>query len=305
MATNKNDDGFLAQMGREPDRSQLLLKLGVGGQIVIVLWDWLAGFFLPTIGVAPITLILIGCYGAAVAFFAARVVQTAGGVKDQVDLPSHRHLTQAPRSEAHRDPSPAPVVAAATARQDPEEVTNEGLSGDAVLETLTPLFPQLYFGLRVQEEIARCRCEGSPMSVIAIDAMAPGGEYTAEVIERVSAEIARLASDQASTISLPLHVGLTEYVLCLPHSDQEEATDFAHKLVRALGDYWCHYGLAFYPEHGGGYDALVEHARADCEASREGKSRSDTGRSSDKGNGNGAKKPRSSGFFRMPQRSRP
>jgi hypothetical protein len=43
------------------------------------------------------------------------------------------------------------------------------------------------------------------------------------------------------------------------------------KVVQALGNYWCHFGVAVYPNDATSANSLIERAREKCEESRQDK----------------------------------
>jgi len=61
-------NGLLAAMRREPEQADFLLKFGLGGPLVIVVWGWLAAYILPAPAIAPLTLILTLVYGGVLAY---------------------------------------------------------------------------------------------------------------------------------------------------------------------------------------------------------------------------------------------
>ena len=253
MASNRADS-LLSLFNREPEQSQFLLKFGLGGPVVIVVWHLLGGYFLPVYALAPLTLVIILLYGAATALLTFRLVHNTDRWQMESAEQSRRLLGSS-----------------TTGRR---MVAGELDSDDVAIPPPPPAsFPQVYFLMRLQEEVMRCRREGTEMSVIALDATRSGEEPGQTLIEKTSFEIATLAAGHSRTISLPLSVSATEYIFCLPNSDRAFTEDFVSKLVRALGDYWCHFGVAVYPEDGTDGESLFNHARQECEASRQDKQR--------------------------------
>jgi hypothetical protein len=68
-------------------------------------------------------------------------------------------------------------------------------------------------------------------------------------------------------MSLPLALGDAEFVFSLPHTGLEDTKQFVREVLRALGEYWCYFGIATFPDHATTAQALVEKAREACEAS--------------------------------------
>jgi len=96
----------------------------------------------------------------------------------------------------------------------------------------------------------------------------PGQELTPATIEKVSFELAHLASNQSKTISHSLSIGPTEFIFSLPNLGKASGRDFVSKVVQGLGNYWCHFGVAVYPENATDAEALFNFARQQCEESR-------------------------------------
>ena len=264
MATESSRESLIGVFRRQPQATQLLVKLGLGAPVVIVVWDWVALLFLPAIAVVPITLALVILFGTAMTVLAAHLVYSIDRWEVDSALQARRLWTTrgavADRSGGVDELADAGNQAAAHSRRPP-----------APAPSLS--FSRVYFDLRLQEEIRRCRREGSSMSLIYIDAQDPSHEQTAGQLEKTIVEVANLASQHTQTISLPLHTGPSEYAFVLPHSERDAADDFASKLVRALGDYWCHFGVAVYPDDGSNAEELFDYAREECDESRQGKSR--------------------------------
>jgi hypothetical protein len=116
--------------------------------------------------------------------------------------------------------------------------------------------------------VLRSRREGHELSVIALELNVPGQEISPAVVEQVSFEVAHLASSQAKSISQSLAVGPNEFVFCLPGFDHAASRDFMRKVVQGLGSYWCHFGMAVYPENATDAESLFNFARQQCEQSR-------------------------------------
>ena len=89
--------------------------------------------------------------------------------------------------------------------------------------------------------------------------------------EQVAKEMAEIASNHHKTISHTLSVSEYEYVMILPGMAAGDAKPFVSTLVQSLGDYWCHFGTAFYPQDGTSADDLVGFARDAVDESRQGK----------------------------------
>jgi hypothetical protein len=73
------------------------------------------------------------------------------------------------------------------------------------------------------------------LSVVAIEATAPGMPMNTELAQRIANEFATLASGQDKTISHTLSVSGSEYVMSLPYTDAAEAKAFVSKVAQLLG----------------------------------------------------------------------
>jgi hypothetical protein len=198
----------------------------------------------------PITLVLTLTYGFVLVLTTARIVSSAVGrrfVESALSSRTPHHMAaRASEGEQHAGPSMAPVREQAS-------------------------FSQAYFMMRLQEEVANARRDGREMSLVAIEATAPGMPMNSELAERIAKEFARLASDHFKTISHTLSMSESEYVMSLPETGGADAKAFVSKVVQALGNYWCHFGTAVYPADGTSAESLVRYARQAVEESREGK----------------------------------
>lgn len=242
--------GIREAFRREPEQTSFLIKFGLGGAFVIAVYSAIAGMVLNSLLAQPITLVLTLTYGFVMVLTTARLVSGAVG----------RRFVESALS------SRTPHGMAERAQNNPEQ---RGASISPVREQAS--FSHAYFMMRLQEEVANARRDGREMSVVAIEATAPGMPMSGDLAERIAQEFARLASDHHKTISHTLSVSESEYVMSLPETDGAEAKAFVSKVVQALGNYWCHFGTAVYPADGTSAESLVRYARQAVEESREGK----------------------------------
>src|SRR5690606_3172285 len=92
-------------------------------------------------------------------------------------------------------------------------------------------------------------------------------EMTPEVAEAVAYDVARIASEQSQVMTLPLALGDTEILFSLPRMDLDGARQLVREVVRALGAYWCYFGIADFLGHANNAQTLVEKTREACEVS--------------------------------------
>jgi hypothetical protein len=237
--------GIREAFKREPEQTSFLIKLVLGGALVVSVFSLVSGLFAASILIMPVTLVLSLIYGAAVLLVAARLV--FNGV-------SRRHMELGMAGRA------------------PVRIQEEGSAAVPVAEQAS--FNQAYFMLRVEEEVANARRVGHEMTIVAIDATVPGVEMNPELAEKLAKEIAQIASNHHKTISHTLSVSESEYVMSLPNTSAAEAKKFVSHMVQSLGNYWCHFGTAVYPTDATTAEGMVRFARSTVEESHQGKDRS-------------------------------
>jgi hypothetical protein len=244
--------GIREAFKREPEQTSFLIRFGLGGAFVIAVYSAIAGMVLNSLIAHPVTLILTLVYGFVLVLSTARLVSGAVGrrfVESALSSRTPHRVAERANSEG----VPAPVM---------QPVREQ------------PSFSRAFFMLRVQDEVANARRDGREMSVVAIEATAPGMPMNSDLADRIANEFAKLSASHYKTISNTLSVSESEYVMSLPATDAAEAKAFVSKVVQALGNYWCHFGTAIYPADGTSAESLVMHARGAVEESRNGKSNS-------------------------------
>jgi GGDEF domain-containing protein len=240
----KEQSGVMDALRSEPERAAILLKLSVVAAAGVVAWDVLAAMVLPDPAVKLVLALLVLAYGATMTYLAARI------------LVSSRQWASGSDSAAARLALPGKGQAAAPDTPAP------GDSGGVPVA-----FNESYFLMRLQEQVKDARRGGYEMCVAAVHVTLPGMDMTPEVAEAVAYDVARIASEQARLMSLPLALGDAEFVFSLPHTGLEDTKQFVREVLRALGEYWCYFGIATFPDHATTAQALVEKAREACEAS--------------------------------------
>ena len=245
--------GIREAFKREPEQTGFLIKFGLGGAVVIAIFSAVAGLFLNSLLAVPVALVLSLVYGFVLVLSSARLVSSAVGRRFVESALSrgtpHRMSERMHAGEDHQASAAVPVREQAS-------------------------FSHAYFMMRLQEEVGNARRDGHEMSVIAIEATAPGVPMNADLAARIANEFATIAAGQNKTISHTLSVSESEYVMSLPATDASETKAFVSKVVQSLGNYWCHFGIAIYPADATTAEGLVKYARQAVEESREGKTRS-------------------------------
>jgi hypothetical protein len=80
--------------------------------------------------------------------------------------------------------------------------------------------------------------------------------------------MAQMAANHASTMTMPSAIGPQEYAFLLPETDRAAARARVTPLLNPLGDYWCDFGIAVYPDDSTEAESLVHIARDQVESSR-------------------------------------
>jgi len=247
--------GIREAFRREPEQTSFLIRFGLGGAFVIGVYSAIAGMVLNSLLAQPITLVITLGYGFILVISTARLVSSAVGrrfVESQLSSRTPHRMAERGHGEGEQNASlPAPEAA----REQPS-------------------FSKAFFMLRLQDEVANARRDGREMCVAAIEATAPGMPMNSEMANRIAIEFAKLASSQSLTISHTLGVNESEYVMSLPNTDAAEAKAFVSKVVQALGNYWCHFGIAVYPADATSAESMVRYARQAVEESHDGTSSS-------------------------------
>jgi hypothetical protein len=135
--------------------------------------------------------------------------------------------------------------------------TNQIASADTPIAT----FDHWYFVLRLEDEIKRARRQGTGVSVAMMRIGLPGEAPTAAMTEQINFDVAQLAANHAQTMTMPSAIGPLEYAFLLPNTDRKEARARIAPLLAPLGDYWCEFGIAVYPDDGTEAEGLVMLAR--------------------------------------------
>jgi hypothetical protein len=245
--------GIREAFRREPEQTSFLIKFGLGGAFVIAVYSAIAGMFLNALLAQPVTLLLSLAYGGVLVITTARLISGAVG-RRYVESALTSRMPHGMADRAHHESAPQSPAAMPVREQ--------------------ASFSREFYMLRLQEEVANARRDGREMSVASIEATAPGMPMNADLADRIAKEFANLASGQSKIISHTLSVSDSEYVMSLPMTDGTEAKAFVSKVVQALGNYWCHFGIAVYPSDGTTAESLMRHARQAVEESREGRSSS-------------------------------
>lgn len=224
-------DSIMALAQKEPERTKLLLKVAGGGALALLLWTWAGKTFLNDVEFVLLNLVAIVGYAVAIVLFTGQLVRGADRWQVESAEQARRLLSKGRHAET--------------------------VSADPGIAT----FDHWYFVLRLEEEIKRARRHGTPVAVVMMKVGKPGDEPSAAMTEQISFDMAQLATSHANTMTMPSAIGPLEYAFLLPDSDRKEAKGRITPLLAPLGDYWCDFGIAVYPDDGTDAEDLVEMAR--------------------------------------------
>ena len=259
MPDDYPNEGLMAAMRNDPQRTATLLKLGGTGALIIGAWVLGGGFVLSSVIVALVAVALVLAYGAIVASIVGGITRHEASHQ----VASRRLAPSSTRRQEHEEP---PVRLVADDYDDEDEPAPKRPSARIVEESNS--FHVTYFMSRLNEEVKNARRHGHQMSVVVLDVTTPGAEVTPEQSEAISQEVARIAALHPQTISLQLALGPSEFMFSMPRSDAKATKEFVSQVIGALGRYWCHFGTASFPREGTNAEGLVDAAREACDTSR-------------------------------------
>ena len=232
-----NRESLLSLVHSEPVRTKFLLEVAGGGALVLSLWSWAGNIVLSEVAFVPLTLALFVAYAATLVLLTGNLVRGADRWQVESAMQARRLMQGSPR---------------------PHHVE----TGDSLPAT----FDHWYFVLRLEDEIKEARRHGGQVSVVMMQIEAPGGA-SAAVIEQINFDVANMAASHARTMTMPSAIGSLEYAFLLPGSGRDESRARVAPLLGPLGDYWCEFGIAVYPDDATQAEALVELARKEIEDS--------------------------------------
>jgi hypothetical protein len=270
----EEETSVLSALRREPEQAAVLFKLSAVTAVVLVAWDVLAASVLPAIAVKVVLVLLVLVYGGAMTYLVARLMASSRSWATG----SAAAASKLSASDGERRGGSRGIDINALRRRPNELPVQPEIEEDdfAPVEIRTEpaptvqdstAFHESYFLMRLQEQVKDARRQGHDMCVAAVHVTIPGIEMTPDIAQSVAYEMARIASGQTRLMSQPLALNDSEFVFSLPHTGHDETRQFVREIVRALGDYWCYFGIAAFPRNAHDAEGLVEKARAACEAS--------------------------------------
>jgi hypothetical protein len=233
-----NRESILHLVQAEPERTRSLLKAAGAGAVALLVWSWLGRTVAGELIFVVTDLVAIVAYSTAIVVMTGNLVRDADRWQVESALQAKRLMSRGPR----RDSGPAPA-------------------GEPTATT----FDHWYFVLRLEDEIKRARRYGKQVSVVIMKLGTPEGEPSAALTEQINFDVAQLAANHSGTMTMPSAIGPLEYAFLLPETDRNGAKARVAPLLTPLGDYWCRFGIAVYPDDGAEAETLVELARVQIE----------------------------------------
>lgn len=222
----------------EPERTRTLLKVAGAGAVALLVWSWLGRTVAGELVFVVTDLVAIVAYSTAIVLMTGNLVRDADRWQVESALQARRLMSRGPR----RNAGPA-------------------RPGEPVATT----FDHWYFVLRLEDEIKRARRYGKQVSVVIMKLGTPDGEPSAALTEQINFDVAQLAANHSGTMTMPSAIGPLEYAFLLPETDRNGAKARVAPLLTPLGDYWCRFGIAVYPDDGAEAETLLELARVQVE----------------------------------------
>ncbi|HXH22045.1 MAG TPA: hypothetical protein VNN10_08445 [Dehalococcoidia bacterium] len=236
-----NRESILSLVRSEPEGVKLLAEVAAGGAVVLAAWSLIGDSLMSDLLYAPITLALAAAYAAALIGFTGSLVHGADRWQVESARQARRLLRTAP---------PAP-----------------GATPGPVSRTPTS-FDFWYFVLRLEDEIRLARRQGQRVSIVLMRIDPPGGA-TDSAIEQINFDVASIAASYAQTMSMPSAIAPLEYAFVMPGAGREDARSRVAPLLGPLGDYWCEFAIAVYPDDATQAEALVQFAQEELDRSLE------------------------------------
>jgi hypothetical protein len=265
-ANDTDNSNLLSILRREPEGSRLILKVGGGGAGIIALWILVGTLLLPVVVTLILAVVMLVVYGVTLIFVTGSIVKEASRYELEAAVQAQR------LGSTNNRPRPAATnsIVAEMVGSDDDDAGDEF---DEVPEDSVPTaaerFHQMYFSMRLEQEVRRCRLHGERLSAVVIRVELPAGKPAEpQLLEKMSFDIAKLATDYPQAIVLPNCIGPAEYGFCLLNVGHDEAKSIAAPLLKTLGNYYCEMGIASYPEDDGSAEALIARAKKQLDQGR-------------------------------------
>jgi hypothetical protein len=236
--THLDRDSLISIVQMEPERTKLLLKVAAGGAVALFLWTWAGKVIAGDVVFALVDIVATLAYSAAIVVLTGNLVRGADRWQVESAMQARRLLST---GRHIADTSAQPV------------------------EPQIGTFDHWYFVLKLDDEIKRARRLGTPVSIVMMKISPAGQDATPAIAEQINFDVAQLAASHDKTMTKPSAIGPLEYAFLLPNTDRNEARARVTPLLAPLGDYWCDFGIAVYPDDGTEAEALVALARKQAE----------------------------------------
>lgn len=221
---------FATVLSHDRGGTGILVVVALAGLIVIGLWGLYGDLFLSNLVVVAVAEVLIVLYAGSLTLIAARLVR------------SHDRWQ---------------VESALTLR----DLLSEGGSGN--VQAGSP-FSARQLGLRLEQEIRRCKEYGTSLSVVAVRLELPGRSPSHAIFSQANFEMAELVTLHREALISPTPLGMFEYAFCLPNCERRAAQAITAFIAHSLSRYHCSFGIAVYPDDGEEGNALIQLATAQC-----------------------------------------
>jgi hypothetical protein len=104
--------------------------------------------------------------------------------------------------------------------------------------------------------------QGQRLSAVVVRVeLPPGKAAEPHLLDKMSFDIAKLATDYPQAMTIPSCIGPAEYGFCLLNVGHDEAKAIVAPLLKPLGNYHCEMAIASYPEDDGSAEALIARAK--------------------------------------------
>jgi GGDEF domain-containing protein len=132
----------------------------------------------------------------------------------------------------------------------------------SIRDEATGLLNRWYLERRLNEEAARCKRYGYPMSVVVLKAAVPNlSGLSIDGWQDQSAEAAQRCLNVIRNVDLSALLGPFEFAICLVQCDRSGAELAIGRLVQELQEYNCSAGIAVLPDDDCEPSAMIELAR--------------------------------------------
>src|SRR5262249_40818154 len=172
--------------------SRSIIEAAVAGAVFLGLWMLAGHLFVSVVLFLPLTVLFAASYAVVVAALTARAVWDTAHDRLEKAMESQRLLRAAGnvRSFRGRDKGELSGDDGRANAADGEQALRAEAEANAAAT-----FHKLHFALRLEQEVRRCRREGDIVSIALIRVAIPRPTPSEDILEELSLDIARLATD--------------------------------------------------------------------------------------------------------------